>query len=288
LNDFGTCGFKFFSKRMLKLEPLTEPEESMDAAQLGSIYHEILEATYRQIAAEGLSLTPDNVEAALEIFGDHAVRLMGSAPARLGFRPSPLWVQEQGLIMQRLKLLIRQDFDPNSDLNKAISKLAPDGERRPWILEAPFGDGDGMWLDVGGERIRLRGKIDRIDRVGDGIFILDYKSGGTKIPTSEISRGRNFQMMIYLLAAQALGAGEDAPPVAGGAFWHISTRKTSGELRPDDGAIDEGREYLAAYLARGRAGDFTAEANKLEEGKCTRYCEYSTMCRMAIMRRRKA
>ncbi len=288
LNDFGTCGFRFFAKRMLRLEPLTEPEEAMDAAQLGSIYHEILEATYRQIAGEGLALIPENTDAALEIFDDHAVRLLASAPERLGFRASALWQQEQQLILRRLRLLIRQDFDPESDINTTIRKFNRDGERRPWILEAAFGDGDGMTLELGDERIRLRGKIDRIDRIGDQIFILDYKSGSTKIPTSEITRGRNFQMMLYLLAAQALGAGTDAPAVAGGAFWHISTRRTSGELRPDDSAIDEGRAHLAAYLARGKAGDFSAEANKMEEGKCSRYCEYATMCRMAIMRRGKA
>jgi ATP-dependent helicase/nuclease subunit B len=288
LNDYGMCGFRFFAKRMLRLEALTEPEEGMDAAQLGSIYHEILEATYRQIAADGLTITPENTDAALEIFGDHAARLLIDAPARLGFRASPLWVQQQETILQRLRALIRDDFDPESALNKTVRKLSGDAIRKPWILEAPFGDGGGMRLDVDGETLRLRGKIDRIDRAGDKLLIFDYKSGSTTIPTQEITRGRNFQMMIYLLAAEALGAGSAAPPVAGGAFWHISNRKTSGELRPDDSAIEEGRAHLAAYLARGRAGDFSAEANKIEEGKCSRYCDYASMCRMAVMPRGKA
>lgn len=287
LNELGTCGFRFFARRMLKLEALEEPEAGMDAAQLGSIYHEILEATYRQIAAEGLTLTPEHCDAALEIFGDHAARLLVDAPQRLGFRESPLWAQQQEGILQRLRALIRDDFNPESALHKTVTKLCGTGDRRPWILEAEFGGGEGLVLEVGAERLRIRGKIDRIDRVGDRLFILDYKSGGTRIPTSEIERGRNFQMMIYLLAAEALGAGSAAPPVAGGAFLHLSDRKTSGELTPDDPAIDEGRRHLARYLERGRAGDFSAEPNKVENGRCSAYCDYAALCRIAVMRRRR-
>ena len=40
---WGLCGFRFFSRRLLHLEPYEEPESGLDALQLGSLNHKILE-----------------------------------------------------------------------------------------------------------------------------------------------------------------------------------------------------------------------------------------------------
>jgi hypothetical protein len=109
-----------------------------------------------------------------------------------------------------------------------------------------------------------------------------------------MEQGRNFQMMLYLLAAQQLLAqdtGADAPTeVAGGLFWHLGTRKASGAIRLDDeglAAVQQAREHLSHYLSRGRQGDFAARANKMQDGKCAHYCEFREMCRVSIMNRYK-
>jgi len=284
LNDYGICGFRFFAKRLLKLEPLLEPEDGMDAAQLGTLYHEILEHTYRHLAEERLAIEPANLQRALDLLEANADALLADAPDRIGFRAPALWESEREVLLRRLRNLVRDDFDPESKANKQMKGLAQ-GERRPYRTEMPFG-GDGVFtLDLGDERLRLKGVIDRIDRVGGQAIVIDYKSGRTEIPVSEIQRGRNFQMMIYLLAAeQALQGRAD---VAGGLFWHIASRGTSGTLSPDDDAIEAGKTHLQRYLTRGRAGNFTSEANKVEDGKCSRYCDYSQLCRFSIMRRRK-
>ncbi|MCC6616291.1 MAG: exodeoxyribonuclease V subunit gamma [Anaerolineae bacterium] len=284
LNDYGICAFRFFAKRLLKLEPLLEPEDGMDAAQLGTLYHEILEHTYRQLAEENLAIVPQSLPRALELLEANADALLADAPARIGFRAPSLWETEREVLMRRLRSLVHDDFDETSKAHQELAKLAP-GERRPYHTEMPFGDGGVFTLDLGDERLRLRGVIDRIDRAGDRAIVVDYKSGRTTIPVSEIERGRNFQMMIYLLAAnQAL---QGRAQVAGGLFWHIASRSTSGTLQPDDDAIEAGKTHLRRYLERGRAGIFTGEASKIEDGKCSRYCDYSQLCRFSIMRRRK-
>jgi hypothetical protein len=94
-------------------------------------------------------------------------------------------------------------------------------------------------------------------------------------------------MMLYLLAAQHLfEAGE-----IGGAYWHLGNRETSGEMlsssETDQAVIAEAKAHLVRYLARGRAGDFATQANKLEDGRCAHYCDYHQMCRMAIMGKKK-
>jgi len=97
--------------------------------------------------------------------------------------------------------------------------------------------------------------------------------------------------MIYLLAAQALimhDSAENAPSeVVGGMFWRIGG-ESLGDLSADDAEIiDAGREHLSRYLALARSGDFATHANKLEGGRCARYCDFHQFCRVNSISRRK-
>lgn len=292
-NDYGQCGFRFFAKRLLRLEELKEPEEGMDNAQLGTLNHAILEETYRRLAAAGVTITPNHADTALETLRAVAREKLRAAPQEIGFRTSALWEQEQVSIIHRLEALVRLDFSKNSPLNK----LFGDTPRQPYLLESPFSDGDQNVIellihpDIGS--LRVTGYIDRIDRQGARIILIDYKSGSTTIPTKEMQRGRSFQMMLYLLAGQVIlsrSSDPDAPrEVAGGLFWHLRNGKTSGEIqtaqRDDAQAIDEGREQLAAHIARGRAGRFAVHPNRTSGGRCSHYCEFNQFCRISIMRR---
>jgi hypothetical protein len=109
-----------------------------------------------------------------------------------------------------------------------------------------------------------------------------------------MEQGRNFQMMLYLLAAQQLIAedtGESAPTeVAGGLFWHVGTRKASGAILLDDAgmeSVNQAGEHIMRYLALGRQGDFAARASRMKDGKCAHYCEFREMCRVSIINRQK-
>src|SRR5690606_37456191 len=64
LNDFGICGFRYFAGRLLALEPLAEPEDGMESRHLGTLYHEILEQTYRRL---GGMITLDRADEALAL-----------------------------------------------------------------------------------------------------------------------------------------------------------------------------------------------------------------------------
>jgi ATP-dependent helicase/nuclease subunit B len=296
LNDYGICGFRFFAKRLLKLEALEEPEEALDAAALGTINHEVLERAYREIARRGLFIAPENADEALTILRETAPPVLAKAPDSHGFRDSAKWEQEKKLLLRRLEQLIRQDFSDEGGMAKKFGS-AP---RQPYLLEAPFGTDGGAIVKIPivvngkSETLHLRGYIDRMDRVGDGVIVIDYKTGSTKIPVSEIEIGRNFQMMVYLRAAQYILAAQNdsnAPTkVAGGLFWHIRSQQASGELVLEDEGIEIlelAEKYIGRYIAAGRNGDFVTRANKVQEGRCTHYCEYSQLCRMGGVSRRK-
>jgi ATP-dependent helicase/DNAse subunit B len=284
LSEYGTCGFRFFARRMLKLEALKEPEDGMDTRQLGTLNHEILQETYTALAEQGAAITPEFADLALATLHEKARRLLADAPRRLGFRASALWEQEKAALLRRLEALVRDDFSGSSPIDKAF---ASDQPRYAYHFETEFGRADGFGIMLGGEWLRVAGKIDRVDWQGDRAIVIDYKTGLTKIPTDEITRGRNFQMMLYLLAAQWLFD----PGEIGGVFWHLGNRELSGKMisssETDQAVIAAAKDHLARYLERGRKGDFATQANKLEDGRCHYHCDYHQMCRMSIMGKKR-
>jgi ATP-dependent helicase/DNAse subunit B len=294
-NDYGMCGFRFFAKRLLKLEALEEPEDGLNAAGRGTINHAILEATYRRVGEMGLTITPENAETACQILREVAVPILADAPRTIGFRASVLWEQEQVTLLRKLEKLIELDFSTASP----ISKHFGDMPRQPYRLETPFSS-DGrnaleIDLNTGLEPLRVTGYIDRMDRQGDRIILLDYKSGSTKIPTKDMRAGRNFQMMLYLLVAdQVLKDDPDVnrpTDVAGGLFWHLSNRTTSGEFRWDNDqdreAITSAAERLTEQIRRGRSGRFGVQPGKGGHGPCSHYCEFKQLCRVSVVSRGK-
>ncbi len=292
-NDYGMCGFRFFSKRLLKLEEIDEPEAGMDAAQRGTVIHAILEDTYRELGQQGVSITPDYLDTGMQILRDVAARVLPDAPQKFGFRASVLWTQEQVTLMRKVEALVRADFSEKSPLGKHF-----EGDRIPYMQEMPLGGDDSapLELQLGGSLVKVRGYIDRIDRIGDRAIVVDYKTGSTTIPKSEMTEGRNFQMMLYLLAGQALlerahEVDANTPTqIAGGTFWHLN-RNTSGVVnldKPEDvEALEEAQIRLSEQLEQGRRGNFASVPNRKGGGACSHYCEFTQFCRVSIMNRRK-
>ncbi len=292
-NDYGYCPFRFFAKRVLRLEELQAPEEGYDAAQLGSVQHEVLENTYLRILNEGLAILPENEAQAIQILTEEAARWLPTAPQRWGFRPTPLWEQEKDEIVRRLSLLIALDFSDNpkspfvatSRSKAVISDLVNSvgGERRVFALEKAFGMDGGLEAVVDGEAgpLWVRGKIDRVDRVGDKLIIIDYKSGSKTPKNEDIEEGRNFQMLLYLLAARQIIAQEHPGlEVKAGMFWSIRTRKADGQILVDAPILEEAQRRLHEYIGAGRQGRFQVQPTKYDHGKCFTYCEFHQLCRV--------
>ena len=285
LKDYGLCGFRYFAKRLLRLEEVKEPEPGFDAAQLGLLNHRILEDTYRKIRERALSIHEGNLSAALEIFTETALDLLDAAPYLFNFRATATWHEEKQVLLNRLVAMIKQDFSPDSPLSKfGDSRCVHD-------LETEFNDVE-IDMPPGMKPIRVTGYIDRIDNVDGKLVVVDYKSGSTPISRQEMEIGRDFQMMIYVLALTNLFEKmETEEELAGGLFWHLRNLKASGvysaDNEDDDAALELAREHIARNLQHGRDGQFPIHATALEDGKCARFCEFSHFCRMHVTGRHK-
>jgi ATP-dependent helicase/DNAse subunit B len=295
-NEYGVCPFRFFARRLLALEELKEPEEGLDQLQFGHLNHAILERTYRQVAAEGLSMAPENQDRALAILEDVTTAVFARAPFVYGFRASPVWAYEQQEMLRRLRWLVAQDFSDDSPFrppsgreNRPVAAAIQGAERQPFGHELTFGldDQPPLAIDSPAEPVLVRGKIDRLDRAGENVIVIDYKTGSAPHPVSDIETGRDFQMVLYLLAAQALLPGDEPLAVAGGLFWHLRSRKVSGEVLAGHAALEQARERLHMHVLAAREGQFSVSPNG---GRCASRCEFQPLCRLsrAYMRKRSA
>jgi ATP-dependent helicase/nuclease subunit B len=294
LNEYGTCPYQFFAKRLLRLEALKEPEEGMDAQQHGSMIHRILELTYKQIAAkdEPLSITPPNRDRALMILEAVMDEVFANAPFEFGFRETRLWIHEQAEYRRQLRDLIMTDFAEKNPL----SRLAK-GTRHTRYHEIGFGgkrtsesdalpdtaeraQGVEVRLDGAAGPLRVSGLIDRVDQVGGQLIVVDYKTGSKAIPHADMLGGRNVQMLIYLRAAEQIFPDQE---IIGGAFWHTKKGSLSGETRltSDADVLTEAAENVHQRILDGREGVFTSTPSKPEQHKCVRHCDYFQLCRLS-------
>lgn len=210
LESYAACPYLFFAGSVVGLEPRLPPAEGYDALILGTIYHAVLERTYRSALPEAdLDRLPGALRALLPGVAD---RVFDAAPDDYGFRPTALWVRQR----EEMHRILAQTLE---------GLIAATAGWQPLDLELAFGIRGRPALDVEheGRRLRLRGLVDRVDRDPDGrLQVIDYKTGSTPISPRDLDGGRRLQLPLYALAmSQALGE------VGGGFYWHIGAAQPS-------------------------------------------------------------
>ncbi|NOY29279.1 MAG: hypothetical protein GXP28_03600, partial [Planctomycetes bacterium] len=308
LEGYATCPFRFFAEQILSIEPCGELTLRSDARRRGSLLHQVLATLHQH-----LSSAKEVDEAPLQLVERfHAV-------LNEAVNSSPLAGLQRGLreIERReIEAWAEQYAQQESSYREQWSHL--DEPLRPALFEVRFGpqvragssaSDDASTalpfeLDLGSEQILLTGQIDRVDvgRVGQTtVFnIIDYKSGTeVKLQDKNIRSGRQLQLPLYALAAERLLlADQDAVALSTG-YWNIkgqgfaSSRKSGAlEIRElKDQAIQTSEQWdqlqplllerIGQLIGGIRGGQFPVIN---EDKNCTRWCSFSTICRVAHAR----
>jgi len=132
LESYRNCPFRFFVGSVLGLEPRPEPQEGLDARQLGSIYHRILE----HVCQADTSPDPADTDQLLTALDAVVGRILDEAPAREGFRQTAWWPQTRQEILEN----VRRSLVALADLP---------GDFVPCQLEAVFGLAGRRWWCAG-------------------------------------------------------------------------------------------------------------------------------------------
>jgi RecB family exonuclease len=274
------CPYRWFVDHELepqRLDPEPEPLAT------GSIVHEVLERLYRDPPGEDRIPRPDD----LERWRNRAEELLAEVADRSGLGSGrPL----ADVAMQRMRAQIDRLLERES---------RADGELRPRLIEASFGDGEGAErpaLPLGD--LLLHGVIDRVDVTPDGRagIVYDYKTSSSVTAGAKLAEEGKLQLQLY---AEALRRQWRIEPLGG--LYHqlggpgdprprgfVAAREeaTKGLDLTGTDVLDpeEVRDLVAAGVstARERAAAMRAGAigRKPNQGRCPKWCTYQPICRL--------
>ena len=206
LETYARCPFAWFVEKVIGVEDV---DLEMDDRLVGQLVHDALSAVYPRLAAAGvLPLSPQNLAEAERLASECADRLVQSDEC-CGT------LAERRLAAHRVKRMMHNLF---------TMEIAATGELV--LSETEMWVGGRHGVDVGG--VRIKGRIDRVDSTpdGQGLFVIDYKSGG--IPSSgSLGKEEGLQLPLYLMALQEERPGTD---VIGGAYLSLPGKKRSGVI----------------------------------------------------------
>ena len=177
LEKAAECPFRFFLKRGLGLRPVDERERDrdvwLDPLTRGSELHDIYAAFLRKVRNENRRPTLKDADWLTKYAQDRLARIQEEMPAS-----TP-------------EILERETNDFLDDVRLFLEAEVQDGATKAVGLEVSFGrplNGDEeplarpdpVAISLGnGITLRIAGRIDRINEVGEATFeVLDYKTGG--------------------------------------------------------------------------------------------------------------
>jgi probable DNA repair protein len=262
----SACPFLAFAVHRLKAEPLETPAAGIDPRLRGQFVHEALSTLWGELGnrAALAALAPEarvaRARAALERAGARVLAGLPEALVRIELDEAALRIGEW-LDLE----LQRPDF------------TVIERERR-------------VPVELGA--LRLHGRVDRVDRVAEGLVVIDYKTGEAKASSWDGDRPAEPQMPAYSLvyrdelaglAYASLKPGQvGLQGVARGAGVFGPVLAKRGVIGEDDwpARIEAWRHVLEALAAGFAGGDARVDPKQPhgQGGTCAR-CHLATLCR---------
>lgn len=211
------CPHGYFVRHLLRVVPVEQPEDvvQISVMERGNVLHDVLEALVVRAMDEGWAPGPgepwpDQARGVLKEAADERFAV-AEAEGVTGFEL--LWEQDREVLRADLLDWLGHDDRRRTD---GLAPLAAEWEFA--AAEIPLGDG---------RTLRMRGKVDRIDRGVDGrLVVTDYKSGQSKsyerLHDDPCDRGQRLQLPVYALAAAA-EFGDGGAPVRS-EYWFTSRK----------------------------------------------------------------
>lgn len=281
LEDYARCPYSYFLKRLLRLTPLEEPETLLSMAPLarGRLLHKILEEFYRCAAQQELlpvERFPEKCRSLLSrVSRAHFLKVAPEDQPPFPF----LWELQRRSFEETLQALLDWEIEGADGFIPGGFEVSfgPSGDDQPAVV-----------LDLpSGKELFFRGRIDRVDRRGAQIRVIDYKTGRKRIKNESFAGGEALQLPVYLLAAGQIYALAELESAAAYAY-HLSPGGVKTVTFSGDSweqkclLLQEAAEIIYEGIAAGRFFPYPNPA--------CRYCDYAAVCGPDIgkLYRRKA
>ncbi len=271
LETYGECPFRYFSDRVLNLNPTEEEATGLTSMEKGSLAHKILfefydrrrdapsisgceNADFDEAVADLRRIARDHLEAeeaqrylnrADKLFWDIDVERLIGGYGRTGILPAFLEAErERDLEVQPRYFEV--EFGPSVRSEPTDPQL-----------------GSTEAITVG--EVALSGRIDRVE-LGNGMFVVgDYKTGSTTPKLNDLLEGRSLQLPLYVAVVEQLlrqqsapiqGFEEDFEPIQGvGGIYYLLQEESGVELGIGDKEYNE-----KAFQVSSRSGQLLPNA----------------------------
>ena len=261
VQDYLSCPFVFFMRRVLHADALEEPEEVFDisTADLGLLAHRVLQRVFesaRAVADPGIALSAFDDVAEEEFARGVAEGVTGFALA---------WEGKRRQLAADLRRAVENDPCWHDEL-------------RPALFEWEFGSPEPVpEVQAGGRTLRFRGIVDRID-IDPGhtaARVIDYKTGKGEVQRKAVGDGSDIQLPLYRLAAGLLLPDADELSCR----YRFVTRQSG--FRDDvelAGDADQCRQALCQTLAPFVAGVEQGLFVRRHDSSRCRWCDLAYGC----------
>jgi RecB family exonuclease len=263
------CPLAFLYERILGWDdpPGAPTLREIDALSYGSLFHEVMEAFYRENGEAFVSRARPLEhwrKRARELSEDGLSALLATYPL-VGDR---IRDKEGARLLRDVEDFLRYDW-----------RLHP---TRFVAVERPFGRPHGVVLDAGGLPLHVRGRIDRLDVEGDHALVRDLKTGRAH-PRAGKERDptpvRDVQIGLYGLVARRKARDWGIPAKVEAAYVYARRGVERAFRGPDAPALERATEGWLALSAR-LLGERSFPPTPDPED-CT-FCEYRPVCGEAV------
>ncbi len=283
LATYINCPLQFYFERVLQVKEAEDVEEVVEAKTMGIVVHGVMEDLYRPFTGKVVS--------AADIRGMHQkLDTLLENHFRKGYKGGSTGFGKNFLLAHLTKRYIENILREEED---SIEKWAAEG-RVLSILELESFLGAYMMVPSGGRelRVKIHGKADRVDRLGDVTRVIDYKTG--KVQGSELSysdwstpfinssKAKNFQLLCYAWLYHKNKP--ETPSIEPGIISTRQAAKGSQTMRHPGGKGSLGAAELELVeeelrgLLMGILDPGTPFTRTGQEDNC-RYCQFTNVCR---------
>jgi ATP-dependent helicase/nuclease subunit B len=279
LKNQAACPFRAFAEMRLLAEPIEEADNGLPAKAQGVILHEVLQSFWDEIKSQKrlLETSEDQCRQILRTHIHHALRRFREH-ADESWQRALLDIEADRIESRLIQWLQVEKRRPDFKVVKTESTLEQ--------------------MHLGG--VELRCRIDRIDRVEQGIVLLDYKTGKVDSKACDGDRPDEPQLPAYAVLRQ--DSAEDETPLAGIAFAGLHprnvdltvVRSVAGVFPTAPGARSNPRENFSPVELQQQQEEWRTTLTRLAEdfvagvavvdpkkGRETcRYCAQGLLCRI--------
>jgi len=285
IGELASCGFRFFAKRVLRLERRDERGHEMDAMERGSLIHDVLRELFVRI--DDFSDLKRAIAAAQQVLAEYrrerAPRLANESFAEI------LWREIEATALEVVEFECSRHSQKDSDVHELLLEESFTMRLDPTPSETenfPAG-------------ITIRGKIDRLEIQREGglvtrLGVFDYKNSRSARYDDLLKKefGKTeFQLPVYLMAALERSVGQLSDAARFDAAYLVLKRhRNKFVARPIERAeieIDPSLRGSGAAKGHKSAADriFQIVASaaqghfEVDPLKCDEFCAYREACR---------